>query len=295
MKTLGQDRSKWQGQTTAEQIAMQVAQNIRFVYCKATQGSGHQDYTYVDNVRGYKESIILPGPYHFTTNDNAVLQFNNFISQIEAGPEIDLPPAMDCEAYTALKGEPISLRELRYIVNSSRLYGLLGIEPASVRMLKLAAPNEFLFALVVRIQYGLTYPSMAVIDSLGRKLEAWMATQPKIRSYIYPAIYTNASSGNKIFGTTTAMNRYLLWVANWRTPVPTLPKIWFGKPYYVWQYDVVDGAPYGIDGQVDLDQWGDQFPFPGDEPEPPPPTEDYFDVVATHADGRIYTGRVNRG
>jgi hypothetical protein len=106
-----------------------------------------------------------------------------------------------------------------------------------------------------------------------------MADQPALKSYKYPAIYTNQGSGNRIFKT-ASMSRYPLWVANWHSPnkppltEPALPAVWKGKLWYIWQDSIIDGAPYGINGQVDHDIWGSLFPFPGDEPEPPPPPPD---------------------
>ena len=66
------------------------------------------------------------------------------------------------------------------------------------------------------------------------KLTAWMVGRPNMDKYVYPAIYTNVSSGNAIFfPPTTYMkcNRYPLWVANWKVTTPNVPTIWKGLPY----------------------------------------------------------------
>ena len=144
--------------------------------------------------------------------------------------------------------------------------------------------------------YGLSYPTESAIDFIGRQLTTVMAADPRWVDYEYPAIYTNASSGNKIFRT-SAMSRYPLWVANWSTPgkppltEPTKPAVWKGVDYYVWQDGVIDGTPYGIAGKVDHDVWGQLIPFPGDEPEPPPPSNE-IEVTIKEPDGTKWAGKL---
>ena len=128
---------------------------------------------------------------------------------------------------------------------------------------------------------------------MGRSLTQWMTTQPSLVDFVYPSVYTNASSGNKIF-TSATMSRYLLWVANWNSPgkpplaTPSKPAVWRDTPHYVWQYAVQDGSDFGDPGtQYDRDRWGTLMPFPGDEP--PPPDDDVIEVTIKQ-DGKIYTG-----
>ena len=139
--------------------------------------------------------------------------------------------------------------------------------------------------------YGLAYPTQAIVDAMGIKLTAWMKTQPSLSGFVYPSIYTNASSGNRIF-TSQTMSRYLLWIANWTTnPVPAKPAVWKNTPHFIWQYAVEYGIDFGDPGtQYDRDRWGPLMPFPDDEPEPPPPDEDSIEVTIKTNDNKIYTG-----
>lgn len=143
--------------------------------------------------------------------------------------------------------------------------------------------------------YGLAYPTQAIVDAMGIKLTAWMGTQPSLDDYDFPAIYTNQSSGNKIF-TSATMARYLLWIANWNSPgkpplvAPNKPAVWKNVPHFIWQYAVKDGADFGDPGtQYDRDRWGTLMPFPDDDEPEPPPEEDSIEVTIKQ-NGKIYTG-----
>lgn len=299
----GLDMSKWQGALTAENVTKMVEMGIKFVYHKVSQGTGYNDPRAANNIPLLQAGGLLVGAYHFTTIDAATPQYNQFINCM-GNIEFDLPPAMDCEAYTATNSGVYSISELRKLYQSP--YMLLNqrglnytktskpITANTVRFVQ-AGMKLGLDHFVFNSVYGLSYPTAPVIDSIGRSLTTWMKDHSKLLKYPYPAIYTNMSSGNKIFTSSyKSMNRYLLWVANWKTTVPNLPAIWYGLPYFVWQDNVIDGTPYLIDGQVDHDLWGDYMEFPG-EITPPPPTNDVFDVVATHRlTGKVYTGTVTR-
>lgn len=278
MTIQGMDSSHWQGKFTSETIQKILSQNIRFAYVKFSQGAYVQDDEAFNNARVLQQGGIKVGAYHFTNNDNAAVQFQNFVTQMEDSElDFDLPPSQDCEAFTAINNREYTLSEVRHALLAPQMYGLMRIAPNKFNLLRLSTKNDTVFRMAVRSLYGLSYPSQAVVDSIGgtsdtKGLTAWMRTKSKLVPFDYPVIYTNASSGNKIF-TSTKMNRYLLWVANWRTPIPNLPAVWQGKPYFVWQYDVVNGIPYGIQGQLDVDSWGDAKPFPGGTPPPPPPPD----------------------
>lgn len=131
-----------------------------------------------------------------------------------------------------------------------------------------------------------TYPTQATVDVIGRSLTDWMKFEPQLAAFPYPAIYTNPSSGNRVI-TSANMSRYLLWIANWRVPTPNLPKVWQGKPYFIWQDNVVDASPYGLTGQVDHDFWGTYMPFPGQ-----PPATDELETTVRYPDGRTFKGLV---
>jgi lysozyme len=243
------------------------AAGVRFVYIKATQGTTHKDPRFAANMAGAKSAGLLRAPYHFTTTDDAAKQFALFTQVIESY-DFELPPAMDCEYYNSYTGEPI----LGY---------RLEVPPLTAELSKAA--------------FG-AIPTEAIVDSLGRKLSAWMKTIPAMAGYPYPVIYTNQASGNAIFKT-ASMSRYPLWVASWHGPTvpltePRLPKIWAGKPWYVWQDGIVDGPPYGIpDADVDHDLWGGLYPFPG-EPLPPPPAKRTIELVGKGKSGEDWTGKM---
>ena len=255
MTVIGLEISKWQGMLTAATVANMKTQGVRFVGVKVSQGSGYEDPLWRFSVPLLKAAGILVYPYHFVTTDRADLQFSWFASLI-SHPDLDwdLPPAMDCEAYT-----PVSRLPLKDVVSHE-------------------------------IVWSLTYPTEATVDVIGRNLTDWMLSRPKLVPYKYPMIYTNASSGNVIFKT-ASMSRYSLWVANWGATTPLLPNVWKGKKYIIWQDNVVDGRPYGIDGKVDHNLWGELFPFPG-EPTPPPPGQDTIDLSGVGKDGSKWSGRL---
>lgn len=258
MAEIGLDRSKWQGPATAAQVAAQVAAGVRFVGIKASQGGTGRDATFAANVAAYKDSGILLFPYHFVTNDNAIQQYDNFMGALST---VDytwrLPPALDCEAFTAPARIPL-------------LGGLLG-----------------------------AYPSSSIVWYMAGALREEMSSWPGLAGFDWPMIYTNASSGNVIFKD-AKFAQLPLWVANWRVTAPYLPNVWRANgKYIIWQDNVVDGAPYGIDGQVDHDVWGNLMPFPdGSDPEPPDPEPTdppaYYDLTLTDPDGVKYAGRVSR-
>lgn len=250
MTIVGLDLSKWQGTITAATVAAMKAQGVQFCGVRVSSGAGYQDPQAFNSARLLQAGGIMVYPYHFTTNDNAADQYNWFVYCM-GNIEWDLPPALDCEAFTATGyGEVVS--------------------------------HDLVF--------NLSYPSEAIVDSIGRSLTALMATRPKWKPYVYPTIYTNYSSGNIIFKT-ASMSRYSLWVANWNVEKPLKPNVWKGTKYMIWQDAVVDGTPYGIAGKVDHDVWGDLFPFPG-APIPPPPEQDYIDLVGTSKDGSKWAGRL---
>jgi GH25 family lysozyme M1 (1,4-beta-N-acetylmuramidase) len=72
-----------------------------------------------------------------------------------------------------------------------------------------------------------------------------------------PMIYTNASSWGATGNTTEfARAKYLLWVAEWGVPKPSVPASnWAGRGYAVWQY-TSSGSVAGVSGRVDLDRLG---------------------------------------
>ena len=250
---LGTYLSRYQGKITAEAVGRMIGQNVRFIGIRLTSGAGYIDPTWEHNAAMLRDTSILLFPWHFVTTEAASAQHKNFMAQVEQFDRWRLPPGLDCEAYSSTIG-----------------------------------------GLTAREAYGLAYPTEATVDAIGRWLTEWMASQDELAEYDYPAIYTNQSSGNKIFKT-AAMARYLLWVANWHNPSkppltqPNKPKVWANVPHYIWQDAIIDGAPYGIQGQVSHELWGPLLPFPDDDEPEPPPDEDTIEMTIRRG-GQIYTG-----
>lgn len=290
---LGIDISKWQSELSDSTVANMVQAGIQFAYVKASQGAASQDVRFEHNVMVLQASGVLVGAYHFVTNDNASQQYDNFLAQLSKFPVWGLPPALDCEAYTSggMDGLAYSLRELQTFWQANDEFVRELIECEGVFKYAISPDGK---TVGVYDTSALSYPSQAIVDAMGIKLTAWMDTQPSLEDYAFPSIYTNQSSGNKIF-TSATMSRYLLWIANWNSPgkpplvAPNKPAVWKDTPHYVWQYAVQDGNDFGDPGtQYDRDRWGPLLPFPG-TPEPPPPDEDTIEVTIKQ-NGKVYAG-----
>jgi len=253
------------------------AAGIRGVYIKVSQGATHKDDRAKIHYEGARAEGLLVGCYHFCTNDNATAQYNNLIDAVLRINDVwDLPPALDCEAYTSYGGNIYGLNEFKEFL----------LPPMSLEVV-FCDEHEFHIgpagARFTNAILGITYPSSAIIDSVGRKL---------LKHHEQVAIYTNQSSGNKIFGTQTIFGkRYQLWVANWTSAAaPALPAAWKGRPWMCWQKGVVDGAQYGVTGKVDYNEWGTSLPWPGNEEPPvPPPVPTQKARVILKIDGKFRT------
>lgn len=213
---------------------------VEGVYIKTSQGAGYRDPAAAQHYSGAKAAGLLVGFYHFCTNDNGIKQFENFAGAANAIGKTELPPALDAEAFTEYQGEIHSYRLVPGYVNVNNI---------------LNAGEPIL---------NLSYPSQDVIDVIGLRL---LKYHPDV------AIYTNIGSGNRIFTKPIFGKRYKLWVAHRGVSKPLLPYVWKDQPYMCWQKDVYDGAPYGVTGKVDVNEWGTALPWPGGDappPEPPP-------------------------
>lgn len=238
------------------------AAGISGAYIKVSQGASFIDKAAAEHHDSAKAAGLLVGAYHFCTNDDANKQFANYAGAADRIGSWDLPPALDCEAYTSYGGNIYGLNEFKEFL----------LPPMSLEVV-FCDEHEFHIgpagARFTNAILGISYPSSAIIDSIGRKL------LPYHNNLV--AIYTNQSSGNKIFGNQTIFGkRYQLWVANWTSAAePALPAAWKGKPWMNWQKGVVDGAEFGVTGKVDYNEWGASLPWPGNEepPAPPPPAQ----------------------
>jgi lysozyme len=70
---------------------------IKFVYCKATEGTNHIDRNWQKNRAKLKKLRIAHGAYHFFSPNQPVMeQANHFLNQWQKTDE-DLPPVLDVE------------------------------------------------------------------------------------------------------------------------------------------------------------------------------------------------------
>ncbi|GAA0780648.1 glycosyl hydrolase family 25 [Roseibium denhamense] len=93
----GIDVSHYQGTISWET----VGNTIDFAMIKASEGDTEMDPLFQTNWAGCKNNGILCGAYHFfLPTDSFLNQADLLISQLQSvgfDPEIDLPPAIDCE------------------------------------------------------------------------------------------------------------------------------------------------------------------------------------------------------
>jgi GH25 family lysozyme M1 (1,4-beta-N-acetylmuramidase) len=101
---------------------------------------------------------------------------------------------------------------------------------------------------------------------------------------IRPGIYTSYGFWNEVAANAPASvwGAYDLWVANYKTLAPTLPRAWTTWKFWQWT-EAGDGVKYGVDPYseraVDLNYWNgtveDLLKYAGKEPPPvEPPVED---------------------
>ena len=125
--TIGVDVSAYQAD-----IDMNVlkAQNIEFIYIKATEGSTHKDSRFAENWKNAEEAGLPSGAYHFFSYDSeGKTQAENFIEQV--GPDLNgrLLPVVDVEYYGDKEENPPEkedvVRELRaYVARIEQEYGV---------------------------------------------------------------------------------------------------------------------------------------------------------------------------
>jgi len=256
----GLDCSHWNLITNWQKM---VDAGIKWVYIKFSQGMAYKDPKAVEHYTNAKKVGLKIGAYHFVTKDNAIKQYDWFLSCIK-DYSFDLAPVLDCEAYTdyysdynlysiGIEEEVFPIKELRY---------------GSIDQKAVLELSDIL---------GYSYPTEAIVDVIGNRLNGF-------QGFGYPAIYTNYSSGNVIFKS-SVMKKYPLYIANWNVAKPLLPTVWKNELYYIWQDKVVPGAPYGVEGKVDHNVWGSKIPFP----DVTPPTEKEI-IAKAVVNGETYSG-----
>src|SRR5258705_12415755 len=84
IKAMVVDLSHWDPADNYEQVA--DAGIVGCIY-KATEGSGYQDPTYVDQQRAAKAAGLKWGAYHFANGEDVNRQVANFISFASPDPD----------------------------------------------------------------------------------------------------------------------------------------------------------------------------------------------------------------
>lgn len=263
----GVDCSKYQGVIT-EQIAKTMRERgIQFAWVRSSAGGDYQDGQFLNTIVQFRKVGIKFGAYHFVDSDDKKLQLAQFTKVLNLGLGVvenyDLPPCIDVEAFSSINGVNYAQRMLKY-------------EKLPMR---LAASTKSAI-------FGYSYPNIATVDYLLGGLKTWLKDHPIPQVFEgiamdVPGIYTNIASGNTVFGSNTAYNKYPLWEAHWRVKEPIPPAAWKGQKLMAWQTDVIDAAPLGFSAgtKIDADQWMDKYPFPGTVTPPPPPTNEKVGTV----------------
>ncbi len=100
----GVDVSSYQGRIDWNELE---AQDVRFAYIKATEGSGHVDSYFYDNWRAVSATDIRAGAYHFFSFESpGKTQAQNFISTVPVVSDA-LPPVVDLEYYGSHERNPL--------------------------------------------------------------------------------------------------------------------------------------------------------------------------------------------
>lgn len=96
----GVDISYYQGD-----VDWQVLENgLSFVYMKATEGSGHQDIRFEENLSGALETDLAVGAYHFFSFESSgKTQADHYIEVVGRWDGM-LVPAVDVEYYSSYEG-----------------------------------------------------------------------------------------------------------------------------------------------------------------------------------------------
>ena len=107
---VGVDISEYQADVDMEKLA---EQNVKFIYMKATEGSGFTDSRFADNWAAAAEHGIPAGAYHFFSFDSpGSMQAQNYIDTVGQLGIRNLIPAVDVEFYADKRNDPPEREEL---------------------------------------------------------------------------------------------------------------------------------------------------------------------------------------
>lgn len=91
----GLDISSYQGDLVQ---LLNSGNNLRFIFCKASQGITYTDPDFRTNWQTIKQKGFIRGAYHFyVCNDDPLAQANHFSSLISDIQASDIPPVLDIE------------------------------------------------------------------------------------------------------------------------------------------------------------------------------------------------------
>ena len=107
-KSYGIDISHHQGEIDWSIFKDKVDSTIRFVYCKATEGTNFIDKQWSENRKQLQKLKIVHGAYHFfSPKKPAKIQATHFLNQYSY-KQNDLPPVLDSETEGSSDKELIS-------------------------------------------------------------------------------------------------------------------------------------------------------------------------------------------
>lgn len=229
---------------------------VRIVVIKATQGIAHLQKNYRQKYADAKAAGLLATFYHFATNDNAIKQAEWF-KKNTADLKMDLPPWIDCEAFTAQMPE--------------QYRGMLGVSEGELfpympfRALNLTTHVQYaMYVQELGDIQGYEFPQEDIMWVIANRLEGY-------QGFAKPDIYTNNVTALKSLRNKSWEENGLA-IAHWNTDTPRVPYPW--KKYKYWQMGVWDGQKYGLRfGPLDLGRWNEEmYPKPWDNNPPIPPT-----------------------
>ena len=84
-----------------------IAQSVRWIYVKASEGCSHEDERFLYNVQSAQAAGIKVGAYHFfSERSGAIAQAQHFL-RIIAQVELELTPVLDIETNDLLSGDQL--------------------------------------------------------------------------------------------------------------------------------------------------------------------------------------------
>jgi lysozyme len=192
------------------------AAGYRFAWIKASEGETVQDERFHENREQARDANVITAPYHFFRPKTAgQKQIDNFLSMCPTLNPGDLPAALDLEA------------------------------PQDWKMLPAA------LAAVARAAHIADWKSIAVQDRVAMVL-TWLEAVHQAHG-MRPIIYASPSFVDEIFDNDPRLAQYLLWIANYNVPSPTIPAPWTHSTW--WQFSEHGHVPQITSHDLDLNRF----------------------------------------